>query len=42
MRDVKVILDENVPGVPPGLAFYSFASGLHEGSHELCDEALGG
>ncbi|TMK37707.1 MAG: SRPBCC family protein [Actinobacteria bacterium] len=42
MRDVKAFLDENFPGVPPGLAFYSFAARLHEGSHEACDEALGG
>jgi hypothetical protein len=42
MPDVKAFLDENFPGIPPGLALYSFAAGLHEGSHELCDEALGG
>ena len=41
MPDVKVFVDETFPGVPPGLAFYSFAAGLHEGSHELCDEAFG-
>ena len=42
IRDVKAFLDENFPGVPPGLAFYSFAARLHEGSHDSCDEALGG
>jgi hypothetical protein len=42
MPDIKAFLDEVAPGVPPGLAFYSFAARLHEGSHEMCDEALGG
>jgi hypothetical protein len=42
MPDVKAFLDENAPGVPPGLAFYSFAAHLREGSHTACDEALGG
>jgi len=42
MPDVRAFLKENFPGVPPGLAFYSFAARLHEGSHEACDEALGG
>jgi hypothetical protein len=39
--DVKAFLDENFPGVPAGLAFFSFVARLHEGSHEGCDEALG-
>ena len=42
MPDVRVFLKANFPGVPPGPAFYSFAAQLHEGSHEACDEALGG
>ena len=42
MREVKVFVHENAPAVPPGLAFYSFAARLHEGSHGLCDKALGG
>jgi hypothetical protein len=42
MPDVKAFLDENAPGVPPGLAFYSFAAQLREGSHAACDAALGG
>ena len=42
MPDVKEFLNENFPGVPPGLVFYSFAAHLHEGSHAACDEALGG
>jgi hypothetical protein len=28
-------------GAPPG-ALFAFIAGLHEGSHEDCDEALGG
>ena len=42
MPDIKAFLDEEAPGVPPGQAFYSIAAHLHEGSHEACDEALGG
>jgi hypothetical protein len=42
MPDIKAFLNEVAPGVPPGLAFYSFAARLHEGSHEACDEVLGG
>ena len=42
MPDIKAFLDENFPGTPPGLAFYSFAAHLHEGSHAACDEALEG
>jgi hypothetical protein len=39
---LRAFLREVAPGVPPGQAFYSFAARLHEGSHELCDEALEG
>ena len=42
MPDVKEFLNENFPGVPPGLVFYSTAAHLHEGSHAACDEALEG
>jgi hypothetical protein len=42
MPDLKAFLDENFPGMPPGLALYRFAAHLHEGSHEACDVALGG
>ena len=42
MPDIKAFLDEFFPGVPPGLAFFSFAAHLHSGSHEACDEAMGG
>jgi hypothetical protein len=42
MPDIRAFLKANFPGVPPGLAFYSFAAHLHERSHEACDEALGG
>jgi hypothetical protein len=37
---LKAFVDEVAPGVPPGVAFFSAASRLHEGSHEACDEAL--
>jgi hypothetical protein len=40
--DIKAFLDQVAPGVPPGQAFFSVAARLHEGSHEACDEALGG
>jgi hypothetical protein len=40
MPGIKAFLNEAAPGVPPGLAFYSFAAHLHEGSHEDCDKAL--
>jgi hypothetical protein len=42
VRDIKAFLDQVAPGVPPGKAFFSTAARLHEGSHEACDEALGG
>jgi hypothetical protein len=42
VRDIKAFLDQEAPGVPPGKAFYSIAARLHEGSHQACDEALGG
>jgi hypothetical protein len=40
--DIKAFIGQVAPGVPPGKAFFSVAAGLHEGSHEACDEALGG
>ena len=40
--DIKAFLDQVAPGVPPGQAFFSVAARVHEGSHEACDEALGG
>jgi hypothetical protein len=40
-RDIKALVDELAPGVPPGLAFYSVAGQLRVGSHEACDEAFG-
>jgi hypothetical protein len=42
MPDIREFLREAAPGVPPGLAFYSVAGHLHEGSHADCDEALEG
>src|SRR5437867_4796201 len=42
MPEVKEFLNENFPGIPPGLVFYSTAAHLHEGSHAPCDEALEG
>jgi hypothetical protein len=42
MPALRAFLKANFPRIPPGLAFYSFAAHLHEGSHEACDEALGG
>jgi hypothetical protein len=39
---LRVFLREVAPGVPPGQAFFSFVARLHEGSHELCDEAIEG
>jgi hypothetical protein len=42
MPDLKAFLDENFPGIPPGIVFYSIAAQLHEGSHAACDEALEG
>src|SRR6266508_3881500 len=38
--DIKLFLEETVPGTPPGLAFFSIAAQLHETSHVDCDEAL--
>jgi len=38
----REFLRQVAPGVPPGQAFYRIAASLHEGSHEACDEALGG
>jgi hypothetical protein len=40
--DIKAFLEQVAPGVPPGQAFFSFAAGLHEGTHVECDEALEG
>ncbi len=41
MPGLKAFVDQTFPGVPPGVIFSTIA-GLHEGSHEACDEALGG
>lgn len=41
MPGLKAFIDQAFPGVPPGLIFSTIA-GLHEGSHEACDEALEG
>jgi hypothetical protein len=41
MPELKRFIDENFPGIPPGVIF-SLISHLHEGSHEACDEALEG
>jgi hypothetical protein len=40
--DIKAFVGQVAPGIPPGKAFFSVAARLHEGSHEACDEALGG
>ncbi|MGH2693165.1 MAG: hypothetical protein ACRDHM_11830 [Actinomycetota bacterium] len=40
MPGIKAFIDEAAPGVPPGLAFYSFAAQKHERSHDGCDKAL--
>ena len=42
VHDIKALLDQTAPGVPPGKAFFSVAAQLHQGSHAACDEALGG
>ena len=39
MRDFGAFFRENFPGTPQGV-FISTIAGLHEGSHEACDEAL--
>lgn len=39
---IRAFLREVAPGVPPGQALFSFVASLHEGSHELCDEAIEG
>jgi hypothetical protein len=39
VSEVKGLAAEQ--GVSPG-ALFSFVASLHEGSHEACDEALGG
>jgi hypothetical protein len=41
MPGLKAFIDQAFPGVPPGVVFSTIA-GLHEGSHEGCDEALEG
>jgi hypothetical protein len=42
MPDLREFVREVAPGVPPGQALYRVVAHLHEGSHEACDEALGG
>lgn len=39
MPGLKEFIDQEFGGVPPG-AIYATIASLHEGSHELCDEAL--
>jgi hypothetical protein len=39
MPQVRAVIGELFPGVPPGMAYRAFAQ-LHEGSHEACDEAF--
>jgi hypothetical protein len=41
MRGFNAFFRENFPGTPSGSFIKTIAS-LHEGSHEACDEALGG
>lgn len=41
MPGLKAFIGQAFPGVPPGAVFSTIA-GLHEGSHEACDEALEG
>lgn len=39
---IRAFLREVAPGVPPGQALFSLVARLHEGSHEVCDEAIEG